>query len=92
MIYFSLQISVGLFAPNCTYNDICSHMDSYTFNGTTFREVAEKVKNVFGTDCTWTKTSSITLYCKSTECITYLNRWDNVADKCTLPNLIYGVQ
>ena len=95
MVFFSLAISVGLYDTTHTYTELAPHMDEYTFSGTTIAEIAEKVKRVLGTDRKWTENSSIMLYyyavTKNGKVGSWLRRWDNVSDRDTLVNLIYGV-
>ena len=93
MVFFTLEITMGLFDTTATYEERQPHMDGYSFSGETIPEIAEKVKRVFGEDPSWTETASIVLYYNSTACTGYLNAWDNVGadNKTKLVNLIYGV-
>lgn len=93
MVFFTLEITMGLFDTTTTYEEQQPHMDGYSFSGETIPEITAKVKKAFGDDRSWTETASLDLYYKSTACKAYLNAWDNVGeDKHTqLVNLIYGV-
>lgn len=92
MVFFTLDITIGLFDTTATYEEQQPHMDEYSFSGTTIPEITAKVKKIFGDDRSWTETASLDLYYKSTACKSYLNAWDNVGeDRHTqLVNLIYG--
>lgn len=93
MVFFTLEITLGLFDTTATYEERQPHMDGYSFSGETIPEIAEKVKRVFGEDPSWTETASIDLYYKATGSkLGYLNAWDNVGadNKTKLVNLIYG--
>ncbi len=93
MVFFTLDITLGLFDTIATYEERQSHMDAYSFSGETIPEIVAKVKKTFGDDRSWTETASINLYYNSTACKGYLHVWYNVgADKhARLVNLIYGV-
>lgn len=92
MVFFTLEITLGLFDKTTTYEERQPHMDGYSFSGETIPEIVAKVKRTLGDDPSWTETASIDLYYKSTACSGYLNVWYNVdADnKTKLANLIYG--
>lgn len=93
MVFFTLEITMGLFDTTATYEEQQPHMDGYSFSGETIPEIVAKVKRTLGDDPSWTETASIVLYYNSTACTGYLNAWHNVgADNQTkLVNLIYGV-
>ena len=93
MVFFTLEITMGLFDTKTTYEERQPHMDGYSFSGETIPEIVAKVKRTLGDDPSWTETASIVLYYNSTACTGYLNAWHNVgADNQTkLVNLIYGV-
>lgn len=93
MVFFTLEITMGLFDPKANYEELQPHMDRYSFSGETIPEIVEKVKRTLGDDPSWTETASIYLYCKSTACLGYLNGWNNAGadNKTKLVNLIYGV-
>lgn len=93
MVFFTLEITMGLFDKTTTYEERQPHMDGYSFSGETIPEIVAKVKRTLGDDPSWTETASIVLYYNSTACTGYLNAWHNVgADNQTkLVNLIYGV-
>ena len=93
MVFFTLEITMGLFDTTATYEERQPHMDGYSFSGETIPEIVAKVKKTLGDDPSWTETASITLYYRATACSGYLNVWYNVdADnKINLANLIYGV-
>ena len=92
MVFFTLEITMGLFDTNTTYEERQPHMDGYSFSGETIPEIVAKVKRTLGDDPSWTETASIGLYYNATACRGYLNMWDNVgeANKAQLANLIYG--
>ena len=93
MVFFTLEITMGLFDTKTTYEERQPHMDGYSFSGETIPEIVAKVKRTLGDDPSWTETAPIVLYYNSTACTGYLNAWHNVgADNQTkLVNLIYGV-
>lgn len=93
MVFFTLEITMGLFDTATTYDERQPHMDGYSFSGETIPEIVAKVKRTLGDDPSWTETASIDLYYKTTACRGYLNVWNNVGadNKTTLANLIYGV-
>jgi len=93
MVFFKLEITMGLFDTKTAYEERQPHMDRYSFSGETIPEIVEKVKRVLGNDPSWMKTASIDLYYKATNCSGYLNTWDNVGSedkKARFVNLIYG--
>ena len=92
MVFFTLEITMGLFDKATTYEERQPHMDGYSFSGETIPEIVAKVKRALGDDPSWTETASIDLYYNSTACRGYLNAWHNVGadNKTTLTNLIYG--
>ena len=92
MVFFTLEITMGLFDTTTTYDERQPHMDGYSFSGETIPEIVEKVKRTLGDDPSWTETASIDLYYKTTACMGYLNVWYNVgaAGKTQIVNLIYG--
>ena len=92
MVFFTLEITLGLFDTTATYEEQQPHMDGYSFSGETIPEIVAKVKRTLGDDPSWTETASIALYYKATACTGYLNAWDNVGadNKTKLVNLIYG--
>ena len=92
MVFFTLEIAMGLFDTTATYEERQPHMDGYSFSGETIPEIVEKVKRTLGDDPAWTETASIDLYYNTTGCRGYLNAWHNVGadNKTTLTNLIYG--
>jgi len=92
MVFFTLEITMGLFDTTTTYEELQPHIDGYSFSGETIPEIVEKVKRALGDDPSWTETASIGLYYKATACRGYLNVWNNVGadSKATLVNLIYG--
>ena len=93
MVFFTLEITMGLFDATATYEEREPHMDRYSFSGETIPEIVAKVKRTLGDDPSWTETASIVLYYNSTACTGYLNAWHNVGadNKTKLVNLIYGV-
>ena len=93
MVFFTLEITIGLFDTTTTYEERQPHMDGYSFSGETIPEIVEKVKRTLGDDPSWTETASIGLYYKTTGCRGYLNVWNNVGadNKTQIANLIYGV-
>lgn len=93
MVFFTLEITMGLFDPTATYGELQPHMDRYSFSGETIPEIVAKVKRTLGADRSWTETASIDLYYKSTACLGYLNGWNNAGagNKTKLANIIYGV-
>ena len=92
MVFFTLEITLGLFDKTTTYEERQPHMDGYSFSGETIPEIVAKVKRTLGDDPSWTETASIVLYYNSTACTGYLNMWHNVgADSMArIVNLIYG--
>lgn len=92
MVFFTIEITLGLFDTTATYEERQPHMDGYSFSGETIPEIVAKVKRTLGDDPSWTETASIVLYYNSTACTGYLNAWDNVGadNKTKLVNLIYG--
>lgn len=92
MVFFTLEITLGLFDKTTTYEERQPHMDGYSFSGETIPEIVAKVKRTLGDDPSWTETASIVLYYNSTACMGYLNAWHNVgaANKTKFANLIYG--
>lgn len=92
MVYFTLEITLGLFDTKTDYEERKPHMDVYSFSGETIPEIVEKVKRILGDDPSWMETASIDLYYNSTACGGYLNAWHNVGrgNKSRLANLIYG--
>lgn len=92
MVFFTLEITLGLFDTTATYEERQPHMDGYSFSGETIPEIAEKVKRVFGEDPSWTETASIVLYYRATACSGYLNAWHNIGrdSMARIVNLIYG--
>ena len=92
MVFFTLEITLGLFDKTTTYEERQPHMDGYSFSGETIPEIVAKVKRVLGDDTSWTETASIGLYYNSTACTGYLNMWHNVGadNKARIVNLIYG--
>ena len=92
MVFFTLEITLGLFDTTATYEEQQPHMDGYSFSGETIPEIVAKVKRTLGDDPSWTETASIALYYKATACTGYLNAWHNVGadNKTKLVNLIYG--
>ena len=94
MVFFTLEVTLGLFDTTTTYEERQPHLEDYSFSGLTIPEIAEKVKKVFGDDPSWAETASLNLYYKATGSkLGYLNAWDNVGadNKTKLVNLIYGV-
>lgn len=92
MVFFTLEITLGLFDTTATYEEQQPHMDGYSFSGETIPEIVAKVKRTLGDDPSWTETASISLYYNATACTGYLNAWHNVGadNKTKLVNLIYG--
>lgn len=92
MVFFTLEITLGLFDTTATYEERQPHMDGYSFSGETIPEIAEKVKRVFGENPSWTETASIVLYYRATACSGYLNAWHNIGrdSMARIVNLIYG--
>ena len=92
MVFFTLEVTLGLFDTTATYEEQQPHMDGYSFSGETIPEIVAKVKRTLGDDPSWTETASIDLYYNSTACRGYLNAWHNVVadDKARIVNLIYG--
>lgn len=92
MVFFTLEIAIGLFDTKSAYEERQPHMDTYSFSGETIPEIVEKVKRTLGDDPSWTETASLGLYYKTTACRGYLNVWNNVGadNKTQLVNLIYG--
>ena len=93
MVFFTLEITLGLFDKTTTYEERQPHMDGYSFSGETIPEIVAKVKRTLGDDPSWTETASIGLYYKATGSkLGYLNAWHNVVadDKARIVNLIYG--
>ena len=92
MVFFTLEITIGLFDKTTTYEERQPHMDGYSFSGETIPEIVEKVKRTLGDDPSWTETASIDLYYNSTACMGYLNAWHNIGrdDTARFVNLIYG--
>lgn len=92
MVFFTLEITLGLFDKTTTYEERQPHMDGYSFSGETIPEIVAKVKRTLGDDPSWTETASIVLYYNSTACMGYLNAWHNVGadNKARIVNLIYG--
>lgn len=92
MIYFTLNIIIGLFDSSISYEERKPHMDEYSFSGESIAEISAKVRNVLGDDRSWAETASIDLYYNSTACKCFLTKWDNVGgvNKTKLVNLIYG--
>ncbi len=93
MVFFTLEITIGLFDKTTAYEERKPHMDAYSFSGETITEIVKKVKRTLGDDPSWTESASIDLYYNSTACTGYLNAWHNVGwvNKAKLANLIYGV-
>ena len=92
MVFFTLEITMGLFDTTTAYEEREPHTDRYSFSGETIPEIVAKVKRVLGDDTSWTKTASIVLYYRATACSGYLNTWHNIGrvNKAKLVNLIYG--
>lgn len=92
MVFFTLEITMGLFDATATYEEQEPHMDRYSFSGETIPEIVAKVKRTLGDDPSWTETASIVLYYNSTACMGYLNAWNNIGSDNTarIVNLIYG--
>lgn len=92
MVFFTLEITMGLFDTTTTYEERGPHMDRYSFSGETIPEIVEKVKRALGDDTSWTETASIVLYYNSTACSGYLNAWHNIGrdNMARIVNLIYG--
>lgn len=92
MVFFTLEITMGLFDATATYEEQEPHMDRYSFSGETIPEIVAKVKRALGDDPSWTETASIVLYYNSTACTWYLNAWHNIGSDNTarIVNLIYG--
>lgn len=92
MVFFTLEIKMGLFDPTTTFMEKRPQMDVYSFSGATITEIVSKIKRVLGDDRSWTETASIDLYYQSTACLGYLNVWRNVEldINSRLVNLIYG--
>ena len=92
MVFFTLEITMGLFDATATYEERQPHMDGYSFSGETIPEIVAKVKRTLGDDPSWTETASIDLYYKATACRGYLNAWHNIGSDNTarIVNLIYG--
>ena len=92
MVFFTLEITMGLFDKTTTYEERQPHMDGYSFSGETIPEIVEKVKRTLGDDPSWTETASIDLYYRATACSGYLNAWHNIErdSMARIVNLIYG--
>ena len=92
MVFFTLEITMGLFDATATYEEQEPHMDRYSFSGETIPEIVAKAKRALGDDPSWTETASIVLYYNSTACTGYLNAWHNIGSDNTarIVNLIYG--
>ena len=92
MVFFTLEITMGLFDTTTAYEEREPHTDRYSFSGETISEIVAKVKRVLGDDTSWTETASITLYYRSTACSGYLNAWYNIGrdSMARIVNLIYG--
>ena len=92
MVFFTLEITMGLFDATATYEEQQPHMDRYSFSGETITEIVAKVKRALGDDTSWTETASIVLYYRATACSGYLNAWNNIGsgNKARIVNLIYG--
>lgn len=92
MVFFTLEITLGLFDTTATYEERQPHMDGYSFSGETIPEIVAKVKRVLGDDTSWTETASIVLYYRATACSDYLNAWHNIGrdSMARIVNLIYG--
>ena len=50
MVFFTLEITIGLFDKTTTYEERQPHMDGYSFSGETIPEIVEKVKRTLGED------------------------------------------
>ena len=92
MVFFTLEITMGLFDTTTAYEEREPHTDRYSFSGETIPEIVAKVKRTLGDDPSWTETASIVLYYNSTACTGYLKAWHNIGrDSMTrIVNLIYG--
>ena len=92
MVFFTLEITLGLFDQTTTYEERQPHMDGYSFSGETIPEIVAKVKRTLGDDPSWTETASIVLYYRATACSGYLNAWHNIGrdSMARIVNLIYG--
>lgn len=92
MVFFTLEITLGLFDKTATYEERQPHMDGYSFSGETIPEIVAKVKRTLGDDPSWTETASIGLYYNATACSGYLNAWHNIGrdNIARIVNLIYG--
>lgn len=92
MVFFTLEITMGLFDTKTTYEERQPHMDGYSFSGETIPEIVAKVKRTLGDDPSWTETASIVLYYRATACSGYLNAWHNIGrdSMARIVNLIYG--
>ena len=94
MVFFKLNITIGLFDHSTTYVNSVSSMDEYSFSGATIPEIAKKVKRVLGNDRKWTDISSIDLSYNAVSAdgnvVTMLAEWNNIGDRAPLANLIYG--
>ena len=44
MVFFALEITMGLFDATATYEEQEPHMDRYSFSGETIPEIVAKVK------------------------------------------------
>ena len=92
MVFFTIEITLGLFDTTATYEERQPHMDGYSFSGETIPEIVAKVKRTLGDDPSWTETASITLYDRATACSGYLNAWYKIGrdSMARIVNLIYG--
>ena len=50
MVFFTLEITLGLFDTTATYEERQPHMDGYSFSGETIPEIVAKVKRTLGDD------------------------------------------
>ena len=92
MVFFTLEITMGLFDATTPYEEREPHMDRYSFSGETIPEIVAKVKRALGDDTSWTETASIVLYYNATACGGYLKAWHNIGsdNMARIVNLIYG--